>query len=367
MNMLASAASTETVSGLGWIQRRAPRIYTGMEGLLDHLQQRSEGSKSMAVKSRSIQLHYIEQPKTKDEMNKLALVHDGKPLEMTHWSFGQLCGLGKARADYLRRLPAALAGDCLNYNIQIERDVDDVQLYHDGEELRAITGPGYGRIMDHEIVGALRNVIDSGRWVAAEKHMGLRATDRSLQMFLIDKQNPIVVGRAPNGADDVIYRGLRISNSEVGYSSLAVDAFTFRSYCLNGMIFGMKDSSRFTIRHSKGAPYRWAREIQPAIEQYANTDGMKLVDAVNATKEAMVAKDDDAALAFLNKRMNFSVDRSRKIMEIVEQEEGQKARSAWSMIQGITAFARTIEGTEERADVERIAGGIWEKATRNAA
>lgn len=366
MNMLASTASA-TVAGLGWIQRRAPKVYTGMDGLLEHLEQRSHGSKSMNAKSRAVQLHYVENPQTKDEMNKLALVHDGKPLELTHWSFGQLARLGKAPADYLRRLPAALVGDVLNYNIQIEREVEDVQLYHDGEELRAITGPGYGRVMDHEIVGALRNVIDSGRWVAAEKHMGLRATDRSLQMFLIDKQNPIVVGRAPNGADDVIYRGLRISNSEVGYSSLAVDAFTFRSYCLNGMIFGMKDNARFTIRHSKGAPYRWAREIQPAIESYANTDGMKLVDAVNAAKEAQVAKDDDAALAFLNKRMGFSVDRSRKIMEIVEQEENQRPRSAWSMIQGITAFARTIEGTEERADMERTAGQIWERATRNAA
>lgn len=366
MNVLASTASA-TVAGLGWIQRRAPRVYTGMDGLLDHLQQRSEGSKSLTAKSRAVQLHYVENPQTKDEMNKLALVHNGKPLEMTHWSFGQLARLGKAPADYLRRLPAALVGDVLNYNIQIEREVEDVQLFHDGEELRAITGPGYGRIMDHEIVGALRNVIDSGRWVAAEKHMGLRATDRSLQMFLIDKLNPIVVGRAPNGQDDVIYRGLRISNSEVGYSSLAVDAFTFRSYCLNGMIFGMKDNSRFTIRHSKGAPYRWAREIQPAIEEYANTDGMKLVDAVNAAKEAQVVKDDDAALAFLNKRMGFSVDRSRKIMEIVEQEEGQKARSAWSMVQGITAFARSIEGTEERAEVERTAGNLWERVTRNAA
>ena len=366
MNVLATANTSAVVDGLGWIQRRAPRIYTGMDGLLGHLQERSAKARSVVAKSRSIELTYIPNPQTKDETNKLALVTKTGAIEMTHWSFGQLCQLAKAPASFMRQLPAMLVANNIDYCLNVLREVEDVQVYRDEAELRAITGPTYGRIDDADVVSSINTILDDGRWVAAEGHMGLRATDRSLQMFLIDKANPVVVGKAPNGQDDVLYRGLRISNSEVGYSSLAVDGFLFRSFCQNGMIFGMKDQARFTIRHSKAAPHRWAREIQPAIEQYAATDGMKLIEAVNAAKEAQVAKDDDAAVKFLN-NMSFSMADSKRIIELVQQEEGTHARSAWSMVQGITAHARSITGTEERADVERAAGRIWERATRNVA
>lgn len=363
---LNAASSSNVVDGLGWIQRRAPQIYTGMEGLLGHLQDRSAKARTVNAKSTDLKLAYIEAPEHKDDVNKLALVTKTGPIEMTHWSFGQLCGLAKAPVAFMRELPAMLVANNIEYCMNVLRKVEDVKVYRDDNELRAITGPGYGRIDDAEVVSSIQTILDDGRWQAADKHMGLRATDRSLQMFLIDKANPVVVGKAPNGNDDVMYRGLRISNSEVGYSSLAVDGFFFRSYCLNGMIFGMKDNARFTIRHSSMAPQRWAREIQPAIEQYAATDGMKLVEAVNAAKEAVVAKDDDAAVKFLN-NMSFSLSTSRKIIELVQAEEGTHARSAWSMVQGITAHARSITGTEERADMERAAGNVWMRATRSLA
>lgn len=366
IDIAATTAAATTVSGLGWLQRKAPKSYVGMDGLLDFLKDRSSRAETVNSKNKGIEFHYVEDPQNRDDTNRLAMVVDGQPLEMTHWSFGQLAALAKAPAGYLRGLPAAIVADALTYDLRINRQVEDVKLYHGDNELRAITGPGYGRVHDYQVVEAMQRVLDTGRWVPANRHMGLRATDRSLQMFLIDEAHPIVVGKAPNGSDDVMYRGLRIANSETGHSSLAVDGFFFRSYCLNGMIFGMKEQTRLTIRHSKAAPHRWVREIQPAIEAYADTDGLKLVDAVSAAKEAQVAKDDDAAVAFLQNR-KFSAASAKKIIELVKDEEGRNPRTAWDMVQGITAFARSVEGTEERADMERLAGNIWEKATRNAA
>ena len=78
----------------------------------------------------------------------------------THWAFGQLSNLSGAPAYYLRSLPAPLAADCLNYGFKVERDAVDtgILLTRDAEgvQLRAATGPRYGRIWNVDVVRALQ-------------------------------------------------------------------------------------------------------------------------------------------------------------------------------------------------------------------
>lgn len=357
----ALAASATPVDGFGWLQHKAGTRHENMAGLLDFLKDRSSRALTEVVQNKEIELACVEQPETRDDLNKLAFLVNGQPREMTHYSFGQLAGLAKAPAKYLRSLPAALVKDAIEFGLRFNREVEEVKPYFDANELRSINGPSYGRVDDWEVVEAVQSILDGGRWVPAEKHMGLSVTDRSLQMFLIDQSNPIVVGKTLRGDDDVMYRGLRIMNSELGYSSLAVQGFTFRSYCLNGCIFGKGEIEQITIRHSKNAPARWAREVQPAIEAYTTQDNSLFVEQVQKVKETIVAKDDEAAVAFMNNR-GLSRTQARSAIERIEQEEGSRARTAWDLAQGITSLARDISITENRADLEKVAGDIWTKA-----
>ncbi|HXR29342.1 MAG TPA: hypothetical protein VN772_07155, partial [Solirubrobacteraceae bacterium] len=72
----------------------------------------------------------------------------------THWSFGQLASLAGAPPSYLRDLPAALAADCINYGLRYNRAAEDVgilltrrdEAFGSELEMRAATGPRYGRI-----------------------------------------------------------------------------------------------------------------------------------------------------------------------------------------------------------------------------
>ena len=92
------------------------------------------------------------------------------PVAPTHWSFGQLASLVGAPAAYLRQLPAPLAGINLQYGLTAHRaeqvktlETDDGRI-----ELRAVTGPDYGRIYDHELVAAVQRIAGNGtgdtRW-----------------------------------------------------------------------------------------------------------------------------------------------------------------------------------------------------------
>jgi len=75
-----------------------------------------------------------------------------------------MCGLVGAPSSYMRQLPAPLAGINLQHGLLSHRaellktlETDDGRF-----ELRAVTGPDYGRIWDHELVAAVIAIAANG-------------------------------------------------------------------------------------------------------------------------------------------------------------------------------------------------------------
>ena len=108
----------------------------------------------------------------RDDAERLALTAPGRdtPIAPTNWSFGQMCSLVGAPASYLRQLPAPLAGINLQYGLTSHRaeQVKTLEIDDGRVELRAVTGPDYGRIFDHELVSAVQGIAGNGtgdtRW-----------------------------------------------------------------------------------------------------------------------------------------------------------------------------------------------------------
>ncbi len=359
---IASAGSTHEVAGseYGWLQQGNDVRFTGFDDAIDFCRNRYAASKEQTVKNREIEILPCADPQTRDDLSKLTAMVDGQEMGFTRWSFGQLAALAKAPPAYLRTLAGPIVADALGYGLRFNREIESVKTYGDPVTgLRAITGPGYGRVPDHEVAEALDMVRVEG-WEPADEHMGFSLSDRALSMFLIDKQNPVVIGRTRDGDDDVVYRGLRVKNSEVGNSPIHVSGFLFRGYCLNGMIFKMSGDFTTSIRHTSGAPERWAREVQPAIEHYAREPESKLVETVAAAKAARVAKDNDEMVDWLNER-GLSRGRARLVIERVQVEEDHNPRTVWDAVQGITALARSERTVDGRSEMEEVGGQLLMK------
>ena len=148
-------------------------------------------------------------------------------------------------------------------------------------ELRAVTGPDYGRIWDHELVAAVMKIAGNGtgdtRWKvpgvldwATMTHnpfvdvtkdtTTLYASDRDVFLFLVDDTNPIEAGRLPDGSPDLYFRGFYCWNSEVGSKTLGIASFYLRAVCMNRNLWGVENFEEITIRHSKfAAPTLCAR------------------------------------------------------------------------------------------------------------
>lgn len=363
-----------------WYSRPADERYLTLDALFASVSSRAESCRTRTVASREVRVQA-----SPDQADALTIILPGSdaPLAPTHWSFGQLCSLVGAPAGYLRDMPATLTGINLQYGLANQRSeqIKILELDGDRHELRAATGPEYGRIFDHELVSAVRQIAGNGigdtRWKvpgaldwststynpyvdATTDTTTLYASDRDVFMFLVDDTHPIEAGKLPDGSPDLFFRGFYCWNSEVGSKTLGIASFYLRGVCQNRNLWGVEGFEEIVIRHSKYAGNRFAHEVAPALENFANSSPQSFITGVKAARETIVARSDDERQKFL-KNQGFSRNDCTRIIETVLREEGHPPESVFDFVQGITAVARRRENQDGRLDLEYRAKRLLDK------
>ena len=354
-----------------WFSRPDDERYLSLTALHGAVRARADRATARTVETRTLRVEA-----SRDSAERLALIVPGRdaPVAPTNWSFGQMCSLVGVPASYLRQLPAPLAGINLQHGLLSHRaELVKTLEAEDGRiELRAVTGPDYGRIWDHELVAAVMRIAGDGvsdtRWkVPGTLDWGsmthnpfvavttdtttLYASDRDVFLFLVDDTHPIEAGRLPNGDPDLYFRGFYCWNSEVGSKTLGIASFFLRAVCMNRNIWGAQDFQEITIRHSKFAAHRFAHQAAPALERFANSSPMPFVAGIRAAREQIVAHKDEDRETFL-RRHGFSKPETEKIIATVLDEEGRPPESVFDFVQGITALARFRPHQDSRLELE---------------
>ena len=201
-----------------WFSRPDDERYLSLSELYASVKGRAERSRTRTVESAAIR---VEAHRDDPENLALILPEADAPVAPTHWSFGQLASLISAPAAYLRQLPAPLAGINLQYGLTSHRaeQIKTLETEDGRTELRAVTGPDYGRIYDHELVAAVQKIAGNGtgdtRWKVpgtldwssgvynpmvdiTKDTTTLYASDRDVFLFLVDDMNPIEAGKLPD-------------------------------------------------------------------------------------------------------------------------------------------------------------------------
>jgi hypothetical protein len=363
-----------------WFSRPHDERYLSLSELFGAVSGRAERSRTRTAESTAIRVEA-----SRDDAERLALIVPGTdaPLAPTHWSFAQLTTMIGAPSAYLRQLPAPLAAINLQYRLTSHRGelVKTLEVEDGRVELRAVTGPDYGRIYDHELVGAVRRIAGDGtgdtRWKVpgvldwstgmynpqvdiTRDTTTLYASDRDVFLFLVDDFNPIEAGRLPDGSPDLYFRGFYCWNSEVGAKTLGIASFYLRAVCQNRNLWGVEDFEEITIRHSKYAASRFAHEAAPALNRFADSSPMRFVNGIRAARAQIVARSDEERIDFLRKR-GFSKSETTKVIETVLTEEGHKPESIFDFIQGITAVARDKPHQDVRLDLEARAKKLLDR------
>lgn len=372
-----------------WFKRPDDQRFTSLQDLMDFLNGVQAESYHEDIETTDIEIHA--EP---DDPNSLRFELPGGPMVLpTHWGFGQLCSALGAHASYLRKLPARLAGACLQYHLnEYEgREGSKLRAYlrkrsgieNAEAELRAMTSTSYGRIYDAQVVHALMQFAGNGngdtRWKVpgvldwgslspdgtvrynpnidvTKDTTTLFGSDRDVFCFLVDDRNPIEV--APG---DLMFRGFYARNSEVGASKYVIASMLLRGVCENRCLWGVDGFETLEFNHTSGAPERFLEETAPALQAFAEggTDG--LVEAVRAAKAARVGRDAESRLKFLD-RAGIPKKQAEQMLALVETEEGHPAESVYDMVNGITAFARSLPHNDARLALEHKAGALFDKA-----
>ena len=364
-----------------WFSRPDDERYLSLSTLYDAVLRRAERATARTVETREVRVEA-----SRDDVESLALILPGRdqPVAPTYWSFGQLCSLVGAPSGYLRQLPGPLAGINMQHGLLSHRaELMKTLETEDGRvELRAVTGPDYGRIWDHELVAAVMKIAGDGtgdtRWKVpgildwstmthnpfveiTKDTTTLYASDRDVFLFLVDDAHPIEAGRLPNGDPDLYFRGFYCWNSEVGSKTLGMASFYLRAVCMNRNIWGAEGFEEISIRHSKFAANRFAHEAAPALESFATSSPMPFITGIKAARERVVARTDEDRTSFLRQR-GFSRPETEKIIATVLDEEGRPPASIFDFVQGITALARNKPHQDARLELEGKAAKLMAAA-----
>jgi hypothetical protein len=364
-----------------WFSRPNDERYLSLSELYGAVRSRADRASARTVESRLMRVEA-----SRDDAASMALIVPGRdaPVAPTHWSFGQLCSLVGAPAGYLRDLPAPLAAINLQHGLLSHRGelVKTLEAEDGRVELRAVTGPDYGRIWDHELVGAVMKIAGDGigdtRWKVpgildwttmrhnpfvdvTKDTTTLYASDRDVFLFLVDDTHPIEAGRLPNGDPDLYFRGFYCWNSEVGSKTLGIASFYLRAVCMNRNLWGVEDFQEISIRHSKFAAQRFAQEAAPALTSFANSSPAPFIAGIRAAREKIVARKDEDRETFLRK-IGLGKAETAKVIASVLHEEGHPPASVFDFVQGITALARSKPHQDARLELEGKAKLLLERA-----
>lgn len=382
-----------------WMKRPADERFLDLPSMKETADKSRQNSVESVVTNRKIQFT----PHPANPTRGLTIEGANGFIDPTHYSFGQLASLVGAPASYLRKLPAALAADALNYGMKFHRDVqeigvlrtvEDVQVASPGElfdgeapagsaterhslgarehvQLRAATGPNYGRVWNNDIIGMLMDKFGDGRTgdfrvpgefgkqVAITKdNTTLYGSDRDMFIFLADEENRVDVNNRRGGKAGSLARGFFVWNSEVGSQSLGAAFFLFDYACSNRIVWGAQEFKEIRLRHSSGAPDRWLENIAPVLKEYSNAAAAPVEATIKAAQEARV---DDDLHKFLKER-KFTNAQINGAKEAHLREEGRPIETLWDTVTGVTAYAKTIKNQDDRVGVERQGGKLLDLA-----
>lgn len=350
-----------------WASRPSDERYVSLLDMQRAMQIQRNTSRSLVASSRRV--NAVPMPDNKG----LVIQGDaGVQYAPTHLAFGQLATLAGAPAGYLRTLPSPLAADALNYGLQYARDIEDVGLLltkgEGSNQLRAATGPRYGRIWNSEIVDAMVNSFgdgvsgdgfrvpgEFGKQVAVTKaNTTLYAGDRDMFVFLADEQNRIEMPNRRGGESGSLARGFFVWNSEVGSATFGIAAFLFDYVCCNRIVWGAQEFKQVTIRHTAGAPDKWIEEMRPALMSYTNSATTSITKAI---EDARSNRLDDVS-DFLGKRYGLRMGKALEAAHMADEDRPIETR--WDVVTAVTAYAKGIDNQDARVALERSAGELMD-------
>jgi len=194
-------------------------------------------------------------------------------------------------------------------------------------------------------------------------------------LFTGDELAHEVTSRTKDGSPRIIRPGFRMSNSETGSGTLAIEGFFYDGYCLNGCVYGKIDAFSFKRTHLGGRLIEGANfevisdesreledkaiisQVSDVMKSMANPEfAQTMVDRLRATTESGDVKSPVGAVDLAVKELDLREEEKESILTTFIEDRDY---SQWGLASAVTAVANKDDTTYERAcELENVGANI---------
>jgi hypothetical protein len=277
-------------------------------------------------------------------------------LALTPWALGQLCHQLGLPAAYVKKCPAFLQDQNVNYwNRYHETGRQLTRADHapdaawllrcKGGSVRGVLSPKYARLDNTQLLEALFPLLAATRY-----QVGLvQLTPESFHLRLVDQR----IARDVLPGDRLLI-GIHLANSEVGLRAVTVDACVYRLVCLNGLIRRVNEKSLMRQRHIHIADTRFKEILARAIQEAVTVAAGFIEQMARAVK--MPVPDPENAILALGQLWNLPQQTQEYVRFALlgEPMRGQQ-ETLYGLVNALTRAAQRLS-IEERFELETLAG-----------
>jgi hypothetical protein len=306
------------------------------------------------------------------------------PLEINPIAHGQLAqylGVPKAFYDHVQRNtdtirdpndPTLALYDTL-VNGLLRSCPDDTRLVRTLHgQARGFLSDRYRQMDNLEILARMLPVIQQLPAVNWDQS-SLQITDQRMYLQLVDTSKPRVIKSGThNRMDDVLQRGVVITNSEVGLGSFSVQPLVFRQVCSNGLVITEYAQRKFHVGGRNGSS-------DPGIVWQTDTQKARNEVTILEMRDLMVTSMSDEFLDKIAARAQDAADQHIKgaqvepvIKNVTERfrltndERGAMSGhfyeggdlSLWGLVNSITRAAQDVESYDRSVELQAIGGNL---------
>lgn len=194
-------------------------------------------------------------------------------------------------------------------------------------------------------------------------------------LFTGDELSHEVTSRTKDGSTRIIRPGFRMSNSETGSGTLAIEGFFYDGYCLNGCVFGKIEAFSFKRTHLGGRLIEGSdfevisdesRELEDKaiISQVGDVMGAlanpefaeRMVNRLRAVTETGDVQSPVNAVDLAVKELDLREDEKESILTTFIEDRDY---SQWGLASAITQVANLEVTTYERAcELENVGSNV---------
>jgi len=238
-------------------------------------------------------------------------------------------------------------------------------------QTRGFLSDRYRQMDNLEILTRLLPVIQ-GLPAVNWNQSSLQVTDQKMYLQLVDTSKPKVIKSGTHDRmDDVLQRGVVVTNSEVGLGSFSVQPLVFRQVCSNGLVITEYAARKFHVggRNTGDAGIVWQSDTQKAKNELTILEMRDLMmtamsdefldkiasRAQDAADQKIKGTQVEATIKNVTERFRLTGDEG-KAMAGHFFEEGDL--SLWGLVNSITRAAQDVESYDRSVELQAIGGNI---------